>query len=187
MNNRSSMAQPPENRLPVYKIAITGPESTGKSTLAKRLADHYKTIWVEEYARNYLHQLGRPYEESDLLTIAIGQIENEKKNHEKASRFLFCDTELIVLKIWSEHKYQRIDEQILELHKQTHYHHYLLMNIDLPWVFDPLREHPDHRLYFFKWFIRELAQKNASFSIISGAEDERLKNAIEAIDRLFPN
>jgi len=181
------MADPPTYSLPVYKIAITGPESTGKSTLASSLAQHYHTVWVEEYARQYLDQMSGPYEQSDLLTIAHGQIRNEQKSQEKARRFLFCDTEPIVLKIWSEHKYQHVAEEILEMHGWAHYDHYLLMNIDLPWVFDPLREHPDQRSYFFDWFIRELEQKNASFSIISGAEDERLKNAIEVIDRLFPN
>ena len=180
------MAEATENRLPVYKIAITGPESTGKSTLARNLAQHYQTVWLEEYARQYLDQLGRPYEESDLVTIAYGQCKKELKSLERASRYLFCDTEPIVLKIWSEYKYRHVAPEILDLHNHAHYHHYLLMNIDLPWVFDPLREHPDRRTYFFDWFVRELEQKNASFSIISGAEDERLKNAIEVIDRLFP-
>jgi len=181
------MAQHTKNQSPIYKIAITGPESTGKSTLAKNLAKHYQTVWAEEYARPYLDRLDRPYDESDLLAIAYGQIENETKGHEKARRFLFCDTEPIVLKIWSKHKYQHVADEILEIHARSHYHHYLLMDIDLPWVFDPLREHPDQRSYFFNWFVRELGQKNAFFSIISGAEDERLKNAIETIDRLFPN
>jgi NadR type nicotinamide-nucleotide adenylyltransferase len=180
------MAEITENRLPIYKIAITGPESTGKSTLARKLARHYQTVWVEEYARQYLDQLGRPYAESDLLTIAKGQFKNEQTILERATRFLFCDTEPIVLKIWSAYKYQHIVSEILEIHDQARYHHYLLMNIDLPWVFDPLREHPDQRSFFFNWFVRELEEKKASFSIISGAEDERVKNAIEVIDRLFP-
>ncbi len=181
------MVEHPKHTLPVYKIAITGPESTGKSTLARTLAHHYHTVWVEEYARQYLDQLGRPYKESDLLTIAFEQIKNEQKKEEKARRFIFCDTEPIVLKIWSQYKYQRVAEKILEINKKAHYHHYLLMNIDLPWVFDPLREHPDRRSSFFKWFVRELEEKNAPFSIISGTENERIKNAIETIDRLFPH
>ena len=171
---------------PVYKIAITGPESTGKSTLARRLAQHYKTVWVEEFARHYLDTLGRPYNESDLIKIALGQIEAERIMYDEANRILFCDTELLVVKIWSEYKYQRADKEILKLYQEVNYHHYLLMDIDLPWVFDPLREHPDRRAYFFDLFMSELEQKKASFSVIRGSEEERLKNAIETIDSLFP-
>ena len=62
----------------IIRIAITGPESTGKSTLARQLAEHYQTTWVPEFARVYLDQLGRPYEEGDLVSIAKGQLQAEK-------------------------------------------------------------------------------------------------------------
>jgi len=170
---------------PILKIAITGPESTGKSTLTRALAQHYQTVWVEEYARQYLDRLGRPYVASDLLTIAHGQILNEQKSHEKARGFLFCDTEPIVLKIWSQHKYGHVADEILEICRTTSYHHYLLMDIDLPWEYDPQREHPHEREFFFTWFERELLASGASYSIISGKENERLKTAISVIDSLL--
>ena len=84
----------------IKKIAITGPESTGKSTLARQLAEHYKTVWVPEYARTYINQLNRPYERYDLMEMAKGQISQEEKLLLESNNFLFCDTELSVIKIW---------------------------------------------------------------------------------------
>ncbi|MEL7147495.1 MAG: ATP-binding protein, partial [Bacteroidota bacterium] len=66
----------------VFRIAIVGPESTGKTTLARSLAKHLQTSWVPEFARQYLEDLGRDYQKSDLVTIARGQLktEDEKLN-----------------------------------------------------------------------------------------------------------
>src|SRR5690606_31123528 len=85
------------------KVVILGPESTGKSTLSQQLATHYHTEWVPEYARQYLEELGRPYEQHDLLTIAAGQLGLEDEMAQKAQGLLICDTDLYVIKVWSEH------------------------------------------------------------------------------------
>ncbi len=171
----------------VFKIAITGPESTGKSTLAKALAAHYHTVWVEEYARTYIAGLSRPYEERDLLTIATKQVEKEHTMLKEANRILFCDTDLLVLKIWSMHKYNRIATEILDMCMNTTYDYSLLMDIDLPWQYDPQREHPDKRRFFFEWFQRELDHEKAPYSNISGSLTDRTNNAIRVIDQLLPD
>ena len=82
----------------ILKVAITGPESTGKSTLSVQLADHYQTVSTVECARSYLDRLSRPYEKDDLLKIARSQIAEENSKLVYANRVLFCDTELIVIK-----------------------------------------------------------------------------------------
>lgn len=169
----------------IIKIAITGPESTGKSTLARKLAEHYNTIWVPEYARIYLDQLNRPYKQNDLLEITKGQIRHEKELSSKANKFLFCDTEMTVLKIWSAHKYGSIDPYILSEYNNSSYDLYLLLDVDLPWEFDPQRENPEQGKFFFNWYERELNSKGASFRIISGNSEERVKNACKAVDDLF--
>jgi GTPase SAR1 family protein len=110
----------------MIKIVLTGPESTGKTTLAKQLANYLETAMVPESARHYIDNLDRPYLESDLLEIAKKQIELEKQQITKAQRILICDTDLITIKIWSEYKYQRCDPQILKWIEQEHYDHYLL-------------------------------------------------------------
>jgi NadR type nicotinamide-nucleotide adenylyltransferase len=169
----------------LFRIAVTGPESTGKSTLAEELADHYKTVWVPEYAREYVGSLDRPYTREDILIIAKRQLENEKALSKKANRLLFCDSELIVTKIWSEDKFKSCDEWILKNIESHRYDLYLLCYIDLPWQDDPQREDPHRREYLFDLYLQELTERNLPFHLISGSGEERLKNAMDKIDHIF--
>ena len=105
--------------------------------------------------------------------------------YSKGAQILFSDTEMIVLKIWSEHKFGRVDPFIISSSEEIDYDLYLLTDIDLPWVFDPQRENPDERSYFFEWFRRELKKKNTPMHIISGDFEQRLANACRIIDNLF--
>lgn len=168
----------------IKKIAVTGSESTGKSTLSQYLAKHYNTLYVSEYAREYIELLDRPYNYNDILTIAQRQIENEKSAINKANRYLFSDTELIVTKIWCLHKYQQCHEWILQQIHQNTYDLFLLCDIDLPWEYDPQREHPHLREYFFNVYKKELENYGFPYIVISGNYDERLQKAINAIDKL---
>lgn len=175
------------------RIAITGPESTGKSVLARQLADHYKTIWVPEYAREYIDQLGRPYTEGDILTIARGQLEREKEvekiigKREGYGNYFFCDTEALVTKIWSEVKFNRCDPWILQQVESRVYDLYLLCDIDIPWEDDPQREHPQLREHLFSLYYEELLERTRNFRVVSGIGEMRLLNAIGYIDSIFPN
>jgi NadR type nicotinamide-nucleotide adenylyltransferase len=167
----------------MIKIAIIGPESTGKSTLAQALAAALNCPWVPEYAREYLENLKRPYQESDLLSIAKGQIEAEDRLAQSTPPpfFLVCDTELSVIKIWSDVKYGRVHPDILrELHSRR-YDHYFLTYIDLPWEEDPLREHPDKRDYLFELYLKECETRNLPFTILKGSHDRRVEKALEII------
>jgi NadR type nicotinamide-nucleotide adenylyltransferase len=166
----------------IRRIAITGPESTGKSMLASQLASHYKTAWVPEYAREYLDHLGRPYLEEDLLKIAHGQLSAEEIQLPKASTYLFCDTELLVIKIWSEVKYNRCHPWIMEAITALPYDLYLLCDIDLPWEYDPLREHPDQRNFLFELYCNELMRRGSPFYVVRGLGKDRLANAIDIIE-----
>ena len=168
----------------IRKIAITGPESTGKSTLAKMLADHYKTAWVPEFARIYISKLNRPYEQHDLAAIAKGQISHERELISKANNYLFCDSELTVIKIWSEYKYGNIDPQLISEHNKISYDLYLLLDINLPWESDSQREHPENRKFFFDWFEQELKALGANYQVISGEGEIRFANACRAIDSM---
>ena len=169
----------------LIRIAITGPESTGKSDLAKNLAEHYRTVWVPEYAREYLDKLNREYNYEDILLIAKGQVKAETGMLEKANRFLFADTEMIVLKIWCEVKYGKCHPWILNQLAKQNYDLYLLTDIDLPWQPDPLREHPDKRRELFNLYLDEMKKRNLPFEIVSGFGDQRLANAIEIIEKRF--
>jgi len=167
------------------RIAITGPESTGKSELAEALAAHYQTVWVPEYAREYLDELHRAYNYEDILLIAKGQVKGEKEIRKKANRFLFVDTEMIVLKIWCEVKYGKCHPSILNRLSKQNYDLYLFTDIDLPWQPDPLREHPDKRRELFNLYLDELKKRNLPFEIVSGFGQKRLENAVMMIEKRF--
>ena len=169
----------------IKRIAITGPESTGKSELARQLANHYKTSWVPEYARMYLGRLDRKYVAGDLPIMAHKPHEKEEEAMSSADRFLFCDTEFIVFKIWSEDKFGSCDPWILEMADKARYSLYLLCDIDLPWSPDKLREDPGRREILFDRYLKELKSRNLPFKIISGIGNQRLQHAINAIDETF--
>jgi NadR type nicotinamide-nucleotide adenylyltransferase len=165
------------------RIAVTGPESTGKSMLSEQLARHFNTVWVPEFAREYLGNLGREYGEADLLSIAKGQLELESRIAPDAKGFLFCDTELTVIKIWSEVRYGRCDPWILKHLGVQQFDLYLLCDIDLPWEYDPLREHPDRRQFLFDRYRKELTGLGFPFEIVSGTGPARVECALKAIGR----
>lgn len=166
------------------KIVIIGPESTGKSTLSSALASHYGTRMVPEFARAYLDNLDRDYEEADLLSIAKGQIAAEELASRHVKNHLICDTDLNVIKVWSEHKYQRCSTAILQTIAVRKYDLYLLTDIDFPWQEDRLREHPEPEMrhYFFQVYLDLVQQSGVPFAVISGNKEQRLQQAIAVIE-----
>lgn len=168
----------------IKRFAITGPESTGKSALAKDLAEHYKTVFVPEVARLYIDALEHPYNQNDLLEIAKLQCAEEDKLLSKANKILICDTDLFVIKIWSEFKYGICDDWILDELAKRKYDLHLLCNIDLPWENDPQREHPNERQELFDIYHHELIKMQVKYEIITGSENRRLKSAILAVNKL---
>lgn len=169
-----------------HRIAITGPESTGKSCLAAGLAEHFKTLWVPEYAREYLNKIKRPYTKDDILQIAKSQYDIENQMFNIVSDFLFCDTEFLVTKIWSKSCYGSCHEWIEEKFITHKYDLYLLCDVDLPWEPDPLREHPGEGEYYFNWFCKELSDNALPFVVINGKGKKRLENAVKSVYDRFP-
>ena len=173
----------------IKKFVIIGPESTGKSTLSAQLAQHYKTLWVPEYAREYLEKNGTDYTYEDLLTIAKGQIELEDFYNLQLtthnSQLLFIDTDMYVMKVWCEYVFNKCHNWILNRIAERKYDGYLLCNVDLPWVKDNLREYPDfetrNRLYHFYKDI--LVNQSLPWVDINGNYEERLEKAIKFLDK----
>lgn len=166
-------------------VTIVGPECTGKTDLSNYLADYFKTVCVPEYARAYLTKLNHVYEISDLTKIAHGQVRLEEEWMRDANQVLICDTNLLVVKVWSEYKYQTCDPEILRLMKGRQYDLLLLTNIDIPWEDDPQREHPDKREFFMSLYRKETAATGIPVVEISGERDARRKKAVEAIQPLL--
>jgi NadR type nicotinamide-nucleotide adenylyltransferase len=167
------------------RIAITGPESSGKTTLAKQLASYYDCIWVPEFARTYLTELGRPYTVNDLAAIGKGQLEWNRKCGEDSPRLIIYDTDLTVIKIWSEVRFGYSEKTIKEAFENEHNDLTLLCRPDLPWQPDPLRENPSDREKLFELYLEALEQKKAKFVIVEGQGEQRINSAIHAVDRIL--
>lgn len=166
----------------IKKIVVIGPESTGKSTLSADLATHLQCKFVPEYARSYLESRGGKYQFTDLANIAKGQIKSEDQFAQEAKELIICDTDLYVLKVWSEHKYQKTDDYILQQIAKRKYDGYILCNIDLPWQYDPLREHPnlESRQYFWNLYYDIVQNSGCNFVIAKGTRTERLNTSLQA-------
>ncbi len=169
----------------IIKIAVVGPESTGKSTLSMQLAAHYRTVWVPEYAREYFDKLNRPYKYDDVLAIAEGQLRSEDALAAAANRLIICDTNLIVIQIWLEHKYGRCPEWIGDTIRNRPYAMHLLTDIDMPWIDDPLREHPHLREHLFQRYSETLDSFGIAYRVLSGNQEQRRTNAIAIIDSII--
>jgi NadR type nicotinamide-nucleotide adenylyltransferase len=167
----------------MFKIAIIGPESTGKTALAKQLAEYFNAPWVPEYARKYVENLTTPYTYEDVCNIALKQIEDEKfyENNSLNEKYVFFDTDLIITKVWFSYCFNKIPDFLTDRINSGFFDLYLLCLPDLPWEPDSVREHGEDREYFFDWYKKEIEQIGKAYVVIKGVGNQRLKNAIVAL------
>ncbi|WP_093365791.1 AAA family ATPase [Sphingobacterium wenxiniae] len=164
------------------KIAVVGPESTGKSTMAKYLAQTLHTVCVPEYARYYCANLNKQYTLQDEVNMFYGQLALEHALTPLAQNgILVCDTTILTVKIWCDHLFGDTPQEVKQEIMTRKYDHYLLMDIDLPWQDDPLRDFPEQREHFMQVWEKELNALNANYTVISGQGEERFSNALGAI------
>ncbi len=169
----------------IPKVVITGPESSGKTTLCEALAAHYGVPCVPEYARQYLQEHGPGYRQADLLTIARGQIRLEEATLARQPRLLLCDTSLEVIRIWWEWRYGPCPTWLLEQSRQRLPDLYLLLSPDIPWQPDPLRENPHDRQALFARYQNLLDEYQVPYVVVQGSMARRQKTAIETIDKMM--
>ena len=173
----------------VKRIVICGPESTGKSTLTKNLATYFKTSYAEEYARDFLQdkwdKLKMVCTKEDLISIVRGQINNENEATLKAEKLIFCDTNILTTVAWSKTHFNGFcDDWIIEQSKKLKYDYYLILNTDIPWVKDDLRDSPNNREKMFLAHKDELELQNVNYNIIFGSDFEnRFQQAINLIEK----
>jgi len=170
------------------KIALFGPESTGKTTLAKQLAEHFETVWTPEFARDYLQEkwnkTQKICEPEDLIPIAVGQTRLENESLLTANKFLFCDTNVLVTKVFSEVYYNFCDPILDKAARKHKYDLFFLTDIDVPWEKDDLRDNPDDRIRTFEVFKNTLVENEKPYIILSGTADERFIKATQIIRNL---
>jgi len=169
----------------VIKIAMYGPESTGKTTLASQLADEFNTIWIPEFARDYLQKKWYTKQEicsqEDLIPIAIGQTQLENEALKKANKILFCDTNLLVTKVFSDIYYSNCDAILERAAKKHKYDLIFLTDVDVPWEADDLRDKPNDRKTTFEIFEKALIDFKKPYIKLSGTKEDRFEKATKII------
>lgn len=171
------------------KVVLFGPESTGKTTMTHALANYYKGSAVDEYMRDYLQKKwddsGERSTIEDLIPMAQGQMQLENQAAALEKNYLFCDTNLLELAVYSRYYFDGFCPPKLETYAlKNQYDLYFLTDIDVPWEADVLRDRPNDRSRLFRIFERELQQQQLPYHILSGAHQQRLQTAIQIIDNL---
>jgi NadR type nicotinamide-nucleotide adenylyltransferase len=169
----------------VKRVCVFGPESTGKTTLARRLAERFRTAWVPEYARTLLESKGGELSQADLPLIARGQAASEDALARNANRVLICDTDPLSTLIWSETLYGSCGAAVRDLAEARTYDLYLLLDVDVPWVADVVRYLPDDRRGFLDRCQAELERRGRAYVRLSGTWQERFERAVAAVGELI--
>ncbi|WP_165366186.1 AAA family ATPase [Brumimicrobium glaciale] len=166
------------------KITFTGPESSGKSTISKAVANHFDAHWFAEHARVYLLERDGKYDFEDIEKIAIEQ--DQIRISDEKSGIKIYDTDNTVLYIWSTFKYKKCADSIQSLMESQRFAHYFLCSPEgIPWEEDPLRESPNHREELFELYLDELKKQKVDFTILEGGFEERKEKAIEIIEEIM--
>ncbi len=163
-------------------ISIVGPESCGKTTLARALAERFGAPWVEEYARAYL--AGRPdYDETDLEAIARGQMALEERALDDEPSVLVLDTDMLVIRVWWQERFASVPDWVDSALCAQPARAYLLARPDLDWEPDPLREAQFDRERLFSVYRGVLEERGAGFGMVGGTDGARLRSALAALRR----
>jgi HTH-type transcriptional repressor of NAD biosynthesis genes len=166
----------------VKRICFYGPESTGKSTAAVRMAEHYNTLSVPEVARELI--TSNQFSVDDIVRIGIAQTERVLEYTKLANKLLFCDTDLIITQIYSRHYLGVVPQILYELEKKVSYDKYFFFDIDIPWIDDGLRDLENERESMREIFLNELRRRNIDFVMVRGSFEERdaiIKQAIAQV------
>ncbi len=164
----------------LVKIAITGPESSGKTTLCSQLAQHFSCLKLDEFAREYLEKTTQSYTLSDVEKIAELQWKIwQKAFNEKERGYIICDTEMSVPKIWVEDKFSSNSPTINKLWKKQSFDLIFLCYPDIPWESDPLREDPNRREELFVKYLNLFNREGRKIEILKGSN--KLEQAIQKI------
>lgn len=167
------------------KIVITGPESSGKSWLCKQLAQHYKTTWAPEYARQFLETHGAAYDFETLEQIREEHLQHQQQFLAQQPALIFLDTDLINFQVWEDVVFGKLHDDLQQEIRQESDHRYLITYPDIPWEDDPLRENPHNRLDIYEAHLQLIQSLGRPYRVVKGMGLGRLENAISATEELL--
>jgi NadR type nicotinamide-nucleotide adenylyltransferase len=170
----------------LIRVVLTGSESTGKTTLAQQLAEQYRAELVPEFVRGYAAAKGGGIEFGDHGPIARGQMALEDEHAERAAaagvRLLIQDTDLLSTVVYCDHYFGRCPEWIRDAARARRPDLYLLLEIDVPWIPDDVRDRGEQREEVQQLFRDAVARSGAAFEAITGDWAERTARSRRAID-----
>jgi NadR type nicotinamide-nucleotide adenylyltransferase len=175
----------PIHREDLIRVVLTGSESVGKTMLAERLARHYGVEHVPEFVRDFAARKGAPIDFRDHGAIAHGQMALEGEYAARADRLLIQDTDLASTVIYCEHYFDHCPTFIIEAAGERRADLYLLLDIDVPWVPDGIRDRGDRREEMHDLFAQRLNELGMRTVEISGDHEARFSAAVRAIDALL--
>ena len=169
----------------IKKVSLIGPECTGKTTLASELARHFSSIWVPEYAREYIEKLGHKYTFQDVEHIAKIQLSQINYAYPQSNIWIFFDTDLIITKVWFEVVFNECPEWINEEIKKNHFSLHLLCKPDIPWTADSVRENGgENREILYHKYLQVLQDCKLPYNIVEGEGEKRFSNTIKLLNNL---
>jgi NadR type nicotinamide-nucleotide adenylyltransferase len=167
----------------IRRVVITGSESTGKTTLAMTLADRFDTVATPEFSREYADERRVALDRHDVEAIAVGQIAIEDRHAPRARRgLLLLDTDLFSTVVYGSHYYGALPPWIEHVAVERRGDLYLLMDIDVPWVADPIRDRGGQRAEMHGLFRDALERHRLPFVTISGSWAERFDRAARVVE-----
>jgi NadR type nicotinamide-nucleotide adenylyltransferase len=166
-------------------IVITGAESTGKSTLTEALAKYFNSPYIPEIAREYVEKLGGDYNYNDVETIARMQVEHFREIQHTNTPYIFIDTWLLNTKVWFGEVFEKSPDWLLPEILAIKVDLYLICDIDLPWIYDPVRENGGEKREFLQnRYIENIKEFNFKYEMVQGKNEERFQNALEILKLL---
>lgn len=165
----------------MIRVAITGPESCGKTTLATELNAHFKGKLIEEYAREYLSIRKGEYEFEDLFEIAETHRDNILLSQESIQ---IIDTDFVLMKIWYDDKFGKTPGKIIDWINDNLFDLHILCAPDIPWEHDPLRVNEHDRAQLFERYVEELDRFKKKYIIVEGGKEKRFKKSLASIETI---
>jgi HTH-type transcriptional repressor of NAD biosynthesis genes len=171
------------------RIVVLGAESTGTTTLAKALAEHYQTVWVPEYGRDYclgwIDDKHKEWSTDEFVHIASEQSRREDEAARNAYGVLICDTDAFATSIWHKRYMGFPSPQVRKIADKRKYDLYILTGDEIPFAQDGTRDGEQIRHDMHQWFVEALEKSHRNYILVKGSHEERLKTAIEAIDKIL--